>query len=203
MVLLLRYQRRNQRKPLSINKYATIHITVVDMSSVETKKKPQSDLALRWEGLDLKLLPIDQIDIKILSMLRVNSRAANIEIARELGISEATVRRRIRNLEDKGIIKGYSTYIDYQLIENPVKAYVHIGVSSESRDEVVKKIVAHNRAVAVYRVTGDFEILCVMLFIDMSEMQMFIDSYLKIDGINKVITQIVMSPYKGVPWTGV
>ncbi len=173
------------------------------MSSDEMKKKPQSDLALRWEGLDLKLLPIDQIDIKILSMLRVNSRAANIEIARELGISEATVRRRIRNLEDKGIIKGYSTYIDYQLIENPVKAYVHIGVSSESRDEVVKKIVAHNRAVAVYRVTGDFEILCVMLFIDMSEMQMFIDSYLKIDGINKVTTQIVMSPYKGVPWTGV
>ncbi len=176
---------------------------VVDMSSSETEKKSQSDLAMRWEGLDLKLLPIDHIDIKILSMLRVNSRAANIEIARELGISEATVRRRIRNLEDKGIIKGYSTYIDYQLIENPVKAYVHIGVSSESRDEVVEKIVAHNRAVAVYRVTGEFEILCVMLFVDMSEMQTFIDSYLKIDGINKVTTQIVMSPYKGVPWTGV
>lgn len=173
------------------------------MSSSGTKRKSPSELAMRWEGLDLKLLPIDRIDIQILSMLRINSRAANIEIARELGISEATVRRRIKNLEEKGIIKGYSTYIDYQLIENPVKAYVHLGVTSECRDEVVKKIVAHNRAVAVYRVTGDYEILCVMLFVDMSEMQMFIDSYLKLEGITKVTTQIVMSPYKGVPWTGV
>jgi Lrp/AsnC family transcriptional regulator for asnA, asnC and gidA len=173
------------------------------MTASSTGRKTTSELAVRWEGLDLKLLPIDQIDIQILSMLRLNSRAANIEIARDLEISEATVRRRIRNLEEKGIIKGYSTYIDYQLIENPVKAYVHLGVSSETRDDVVKKIVAHNRAVAVYRVTGDFEILCVMLFVDMSEMQTFIDSYLKMEGINKVLTQIVMSPYKGVPWTGV
>lgn len=178
-------------------------ISVTDMKNDQPKKKINSELAQRWEGLDLKLLPIDQIDIQILSMLRMNSRAANIEIARELGISEATVRRRIKNLEQKGIIKGYSTYVDYQLIENPVKTYVHLGVSSDSRDEVVKKICAHNRAVAVYRVTGDYEILCVMLFMDMSEMQTFIDSYLKMDGINKVKTQIVMSPYKGVPWTGV
>ena len=175
----------------------------MNMTASSTKKKIPSELATRWEGLDLKLLPIDQIDIQILSMLRLNSRAANIEIARDLEISEATVRRRIKNLEEKGIIKGYSTYIDYQLIENPVKAYVHLGVTSENREDVVKKIVAHNRAVAVYRVTGDFEILCVMLFVDMSEMQTIIDSYLKMDGITRVLTQIVMSPYKGVPWTGV
>jgi Lrp/AsnC family transcriptional regulator for asnA, asnC and gidA len=175
----------------------------MNMTASSTGKSTPSELATRWEGLDLKLLPIDEIDIQILSMLRLNSRAANIEVARDLKISEATVRRRIKNLEEKGIIKGYSTYIDYQLIENPVKAYVHLGVASETRDDVVKKIVAHNRAVAVYRVTGDFEILCVMLFVDMSEMQTFIDSYLKMEGITKVLTQIVMSPYKGVPWTGV
>ena len=176
---------------------------VMNMTSDNPKKDIVSELAQRWDGLDLKLLPIDQIDIQILSMLRLNSRASNIEIARELKISEATVRRRIKNLEQKGIIKGYSTYIDYQLIENPVKAYVHLGVSSDQRDDVVKKICAHNRAVAVYRVTGDFEILCVMLFVDMSEMQTFIDSYLKMEGIGEIKTQIVMSPYKGVPWTGV
>jgi Lrp/AsnC family transcriptional regulator for asnA, asnC and gidA len=175
----------------------------MNMTASSTRKSNPSELATRWEGLDLKLLPIDEIDIQILSMLRLNSRAANIEVARDLEISEATVRRRIKNLEEKGIIKGYSTYIDYQLIENPVKAYVHLGVTSDTRDDVVKKIVAHNRAVAVYRVTGDFEILCVMLFVDMSEMQTFIDSYLKMEGITKVLTQIVMSPYKGVPWTGV
>ena len=158
-------------------------------------------LGERWKGLDMKLLPLDAVDVKILERLRENARASNIEIAKTLKISEATVRRRIMNLEKKGIIKGYSVYIDYQLIENPVKAYVHISVSATHRDDVVNKIVEHDRAVAVYRVTGDHEILSVMLFVDMPELQNFLDTYLDLDGIRDVHAQIVMSPYKGVPWT--
>jgi Lrp/AsnC family leucine-responsive transcriptional regulator len=157
----------------------------------------------RWKGLDMKLLPLDDVDVRILEKLRENARASNIAISKALKISEATVRRRIMNLESKGIIKGYSVYIDYQLIENPVKAYVHISVSGTHRDEVVKRICEHARAIAVYRVTGDHEILCVMLFVDMTELQGFLDSYLDVDGVRDVKAQIVMSPYKGVPWTGV
>ncbi len=157
----------------------------------------------RWKGLDMKLLPLDDVDVKILEKLRENARTSNIGIARALKISEATVRRRIMSMESKGIIKGYSAYIDYQLIENPVKAYVHISVSGTHRDDIVKRACEHSRAVAVYRVTGDHEILCVMLFVDMPELQDFLDSYLDVDGIRDVRAQIVMSPYKGVPWTGV
>ncbi|MFQ6128922.1 MAG: Lrp/AsnC family transcriptional regulator [Thermoplasmata archaeon] len=159
-------------------------------------------LGERWKGLDMKLLPLDEVDVRILEKLRDNARASNIKIARALSISEATVRRRIMNMEKKGIIKGYSVYIDYQLIENPVKAYVHISVSGTHREEIVKRICEHNRAIAVYRVTGEHEVLCVMLFVDMSELQEFLDSYLGMDGIRDVKAQIVMSPYKGVPWTG-
>jgi len=165
--------------------------------------RKESDLAERWKGLDFRLLPIDETDVKILCELRENARTSNIEIAGRLGISEATVRRRIKNLENKGIIKGYSTYIDYKLIENPVKAYIHLSIDNEHKDLIVKKVCAHNRAVAVYRVTGEHELLCVMLFVDMPELQTFIDSYLKMEGIRDIRTQIVMSPYKGVPWTGV
>lgn len=159
-------------------------------------------LAERWKGLDLRLLPIDEVDVRILSKLRDNARLSNVEIARGLGISEATVRRRIQALEGKGIIQGYSCYLNYHLIENPVKAYVHLTVDAGRRESVVAKICAHNRAIAVYRVTGDHDVLCVMFFIDMSELHEFLDRYLQIEGIRDVRTQIVMSPYKGVPWTG-
>jgi len=159
-------------------------------------------LAERWKGLDLRLLPIDEVDVRILSKLREDARVTNIAVAKELGISEATVRRRIKTLENKGIIQGYSTYLNYQLIENPVKAYIHLTVDNENRDKVVSRVVAHTRAIAVYRVTGPHDVLCVMLFVDMSELQDFLDNYLKLEGIRDVNTQIVMNPYKGVPWTG-
>ena len=160
-------------------------------------------LAERWKGLDLRLLPIDEVDVRILSRLRENARLSNVEIARELAISEATIRRRIKALEEKGIIQGYSCYLNYQLIENPVKAYVNLALEPGLRESVVAKVTAHPRAVAVYRVTGEHDVLCVMFFIDMSELHEFLDRYLQMPGIRHVETQIVLSPYKGVPWTGV
>ena len=166
---------------------------------------PWDDVRLseRWKGLDLRLLPIDEVDVKILTKLRENARLRNVEIARALGISEATIRRRIRALEEKGIIMGYSCYLNYQLIENPVKAYVHISTEGSARDAIVQKVVAHSRAIAVYRVTGHHDLLCVMLFAEIAELQEFLDRYLRIPGIGEVATQIVMTPYKGIPWTGV
>lgn len=169
----------------------------------DIKEYEQCELAERWKGLELRLLPIDKIDIYILCMLRENARMSNSEIAKRLFLTEATVRRRIKNLIDKKIITGFSTYIDYKLIENSVKAYIHLKVQNPLLDEVVDKVRKHKRVVALYRVTGEYDLLCITLFISMNELQEFLDAYLKIEGIIEVKTQIVMSAHKGVPWTGI
>jgi Lrp/AsnC family leucine-responsive transcriptional regulator len=172
------------------------------MTKPKTKNE-KSELAKRWEGLDLDLLPIDSLDVSILDILRDNSRTSNAEIARMLGTSEATIRRRIRSMMDKGIIAGFSTYIDYSLIENPVKAYIHLKVRTEKMESVVEKIRSHNMLLALYRVAGEYDLLCVSLFSSMMGLHEFIDYFLGIDGIIETNTQIVMKAYKGVPWTGI
>ncbi|MCJ2511953.1 MAG: winged helix-turn-helix transcriptional regulator, partial [Candidatus Thermoplasmatota archaeon] len=78
------------------------------MKMVERWKGEGVHLGERWKGLDMRLLPLDHVDVKILEKLRENARTSNIGIARDLNISEATVRRRIMSMEKKGIIKGYS-----------------------------------------------------------------------------------------------
>lgn len=161
------------------------------------------ELYERWKSLDLKMLPIDTTDIRILCELRENARMSNSEIAKKLNVTEATVRRRIKNLIEKGIIMRFSIHIDYRLIENTVKAYVHIKTVTDKLDQVVQHLINHNRVVAVYRVTGEYDILVVALFVGMTELQEFIDSFLKMDGIKETDTQIVMSAHKGVPWTGI
>ena len=161
------------------------------------------DIFERWKGLDLKLLPIDSTDIRILCELIDNARMSNSEIAQKLSITEATVRRRIKNLVEKGIIMKFSIHINYKLVENTVKAYIQVKAVTEKLDEVVSKIVDHNRVIAVYRVTGEYDLLVVTLFVGMTELQEFIDGYLKIEGVKETQTQIVMSALKGVPWTGI
>ncbi|UCE74355.1 MAG: Lrp/AsnC family transcriptional regulator [Methanomassiliicoccales archaeon] len=163
----------------------------------------KSDLARRWDGLDLDLLPIDSLDVSILDILRDNSRTSNAEIARMLKTSEATIRRRIKAMIDKQIIAGFSTYINYALIENPVKAYIHLKVRTERMGSVVEKIKSHDMLLALYRVAGEYDLLCVTLFSTMDGLHEFIDYFLGIDGIIETNTQIVMKAHKGVPWTGI
>ena len=166
-------------------------------------KREKCDLARRWEGLDLDLLPIDSTDVSILCILRENSRTSNAEIARLLDTSEATVRRRIKDMIEKGIIDGFSTYINYSLIENPVKAYIHLKCKTENINEIVEKISTHEMLVALYRVTGEYNLLCVTLFSSMTGLHEFIDYFLELEGIIETNTQIVMKAHKGVPWTGI
>lgn len=171
---------------------------------IKSKKSDKKwELAKRWEGLDLDLLPIDSLDVKILCILREDSRTSNAEIARMLETSEATIRRRIRGMIDKGIIVGFSTFINYSLIENPVKAYIHLKVRTERMETVIEKIREHNMLLALYRVTGEYDLLCVTLFNSMDGLHEFIDYFLGIDGIIETNTQIVMKAHKGVPWTGI
>ncbi len=167
------------------------------------KNNEKCDLAKRWEGLDLDLLPIDSLDVSILCILREDSRTTNAEIARMLGTSEATIRRRIKGMIEKGIIAGFSTFINYSLIENPVKAYIHLKVRTEKMESVIKKIKAHDMLLALYRVTGEYDLLCVSLFSSMGGLHEFIDYFLGIDGIIETNSQIVMKAHKGVPWTGI
>ncbi|UCE37337.1 MAG: Lrp/AsnC family transcriptional regulator [Thermoplasmata archaeon] len=166
-------------------------------------RREKCDLARRWEGLDLDLLPIDSLDVSILCILRDNSRASNAEIARLLDTSEATIRRRIKGMIDKGIIAGFSTYINYALIENPVKAYIHLKVRTEQMESVIESIKSHNMMLALYRVTGEYDLLCVTLFSSMNGLHEFLDYFLGIDGIIETNAQIVMKAHKGVPWTGI
>jgi Lrp/AsnC family transcriptional regulator for asnA, asnC and gidA len=167
------------------------------------KRKDKCELAKRWEGLDLDLLPIDSLDVSILCILRDDSRASNAEVARMLDTSEATIRRRIKGMVDKGIIAGFSTFINYSLIENPVKAYIHLKIRNEKMETVIEKIKAHEMLLALYRVTGEYDILCVTLFSSMNGLHEFLDYFLGIDGIIETNTQIVMKAHKGVPWTGI
>jgi len=166
-------------------------------------KNEKCDLARRWEGLDLDLLPIDSTDVRILCILRDNSRISNAEIARMLETSEATVRRRIKDMIEKGIIAGFSAYINYSLIENPVKAYIHLKCKTEKMNDIIEHISDHEMLVALYRVTGEYNLLCVTLFSSLTGLHEFIDYFLGMEGVIETNTQIVMKAHKGVPWTGI
>ncbi len=164
---------------------------------------PKCSLIERWKSFDKSLLPVDDLDLAILCALRENARMSNLELSKLLGVSEATVRRRIKVLEDKGIIKGYSALINCYAVENSIKAFIYLKVDKRYIDKIAEELKNENRLITLYRILGDYDLLCECLFLNMRELQEFEDKKLKRNEILSTVTHVVSKAYKSCEWVGI
>ncbi len=161
------------------------------------------NLIARWKSMDRTLIPVDDLDLSILCALRENARISNLELAKKLGVSEATVRRRIKILEGKGIIKGYSAMINCHAVENSIKAFVYIKVDKRYLDSLANDLMKENRLITMYRILGEYDLLCECLFMNMKELQEFVDRKLKMEGVISTVTHVVSKAYVPCEWVGI
>jgi len=80
------------------------------------KEEITPDVAFTGAPLDIEL---DHIDRKVLSMLNFNARTSTSDIARKIGISYETVMKRIKNLEENGVIQCYAILLDHLKLGYP------------------------------------------------------------------------------------
>jgi len=69
---------------------------------------------------------IDETDRKILTILQANARIANVDVARQVEMAPSAVLERIRKLEDRGFIQGYSTRLNASGLGLGLLAYVFV-----------------------------------------------------------------------------
>lgn len=75
---------------------------------------------------------LDVIDKKILAELQANGRISNTDLARNVGLSESPCLRRVRKLEDDGVIAGYSAVLDRRKLGLEMLAFVQINLDQRS-----------------------------------------------------------------------
>jgi DNA-binding Lrp family transcriptional regulator len=78
-----------------------------------------------------ELPEIDAIDRRILAELQQDGRMTNVELARRAGISAPPCLRRVRRLEEAGIIRGYHADTDPQLLGWEIAFFVIVGLESQ------------------------------------------------------------------------
>ena len=79
----------------------------------------------------------DDIDLRILSELQGEGRMTNVELARRAGISAPPCLRRVRALEDSGVIKGYRGVLDAKALGFEVSAFAFVGLHSQAESDLV------------------------------------------------------------------
>lgn len=98
---------------------------------------------------------IDSIDRRILTMLQDNGRISNAEIARQVEMAPSAVLERVRRLEERGIVQGYSAQLDARALERPLLAFVLVR-SDERTGEMAcgQALAAFPEVLEVHHVAG-------------------------------------------------
>ena len=105
---------------------------------------------------------LDEFDLAILAALQDNARATNVEIADKVNLSPSPCLRRIRLLEEAGIVKGYRADLDRQAVGLELTVFVHFKVirhNRENADEFQQALVEIPEVVSCYMISGDLDFL--------------------------------------------
>lgn len=133
---------------------------------------------------------VDEIDQRILSILRENGRASYTEIARRIGLSEAAVRKRISSLIRRGVIRRFS--IEYTL-DGEVRALVLVKTAPPMKTPEVAEMIRGLEGVeAVFEVTGEYDIAALVRGMGIGYINRCIDSIRSIQGVVSTYTMIIL-----------
>ncbi|MCH8003704.1 MAG: Lrp/AsnC family transcriptional regulator [Nanoarchaeota archaeon] len=140
---------------------------------------------------------IDDTDKEILSVLGDNARTPFLNIAKQLGVSESTIRKRVGNLEDRGVIKKYSVVVEPAKLGYGSVAIVGIDVVPEKFLSVAKKLTEFDNVKFVATSTGDHMIMTEIWMDKASELRDFISNKIeKIDGVTRTCPAIINEKLK-------
>lgn len=133
---------------------------------------------------------LDPIDEKIISILKINSRQPFVEIAKEIGLSESAIRRRVKNLMDTKIIKRFTVELDNK---NRTSAITLISVTSTSDTSTVSTaLMSLNGVEVIYEITGQYDIAAIISSSSVAEINHCIDDVRRIEGVSDTNTVIVL-----------
>lgn len=139
---------------------------------------------------------IDKIDLQIINLLQEDSRLSFNKIAKELGISVGTAYNRIKNLEERGILKGYTAIVDPVKVGYTLTAIILIQAEGKHLLDVENEVAKMSNVISVYDITGDFDIAVVARFKDRFGLNAFIKNLLTMPYVKRTVTNVVLNVVK-------
>jgi Lrp/AsnC family leucine-responsive transcriptional regulator len=99
---------------------------------------------------------MDRVDHTIVQRLQRDGRATQLELAREVGLSQPAVAERIRKLEERGVIRGYAAKVDATQLGKDITAFVGVGIEHPRHFEAFTKAVQGlDDVLECHRVAGE------------------------------------------------
>ena len=143
---------------------------------------------------------IDVTDRRILGVLQEDGRLSNQDIAARVGLSPAACWRRIRALEERGVIRRYAAQLDRRALALDLCVFVHVSLSRHEARNVgrfEKAITQRPEVLECHATTGDADFLLKIVVQDIRSYDRFLEQFLfGLPGIAQVRSSIALREVK-------
>jgi len=139
-------------------------------------------------------------DIRILKALQSEGRLTNQELAERVGMSTSPCWRRVKRLEEAGVIRGYQALVDRRAVGLGVLAFVRVQIDTHSHDEAQRferEVGELEAVIACYSVAGEADFLLQVVAADLDNYAEFAMTVIRrLPGIKEMHTMFVLKDIK-------
>ena len=143
---------------------------------------------------------LDKTDYKIIAQLQNDGRLSNQELSERIALSPSPCLRRVRQLEETGVIKGYMAVVDQEACGLPIMAFITIRLDKQS-NAIIKtfeqSIAEFDEVMACYLMSGTSDYMLHVLSASLNEYEKFIRERLtRVHGIGSLETHFAYGQVK-------
>jgi len=139
---------------------------------------------------------MDDLDHKLLGLLRADARASAAALAKTLRVSRGTVQNRIARLQASGVIQAFTVRTRAALEDNRVRAIMTIAIEGERGRAVVQALRGLPEVAAIHTTNGRWDLVVELDTGTLSEFSRLLDQIRTVDGIAATETSILLATQK-------
>jgi Lrp/AsnC family leucine-responsive transcriptional regulator len=143
---------------------------------------------------------LDDIDRQLLCLLQENSRVTSAELARQVNLSPPGLQKRLKKLEDNGIIERYVTLVSREALGLDLLCFAQVTLmhhQPECVGQFCDRVKALPEVLECHHLSGEFDYLLKVVVANHQHLEKFlVDKITRIPGVDRIRTSIVLNEIK-------
>lgn len=136
---------------------------------------------------------LDEIDERLLTLLRDDARQTIAQLAKGLGISRGQIYSRLARLEEERVVAGYTVRLGNAFAASRIRAHMMIKTMPRFHREVEQALAALTQVQAIHAISGEYDIIAMLEAEDSAQLNELIDEVGLLEGVERTTTSVILA----------
>jgi DNA-binding Lrp family transcriptional regulator len=141
--------------------------------------------------------PLDDLDRRLIALLRADARTPLVTLARRLAVSRGTVQNRMQRLERDGVITGYTIRLSVDEGEPLIRAFMMVAVEGNRATAVARALRGDPAVSVLYTTNGRWDLVAELKMETLVEFDTLLARVRMLEGVLQSETNLLLKPFEG------